>query len=207
MFVARNLYQPLPVLLTLTYPSSFPTDGAKVKRDWACMRKWLTRRGLGGLMVLEFQERGAPHLHAYISGEVAKEAVRSAWYAIVGSCDPKHLQAGTRIEALRKPHALLMYVLKYAGKMKQKIVPPEYDNVGRFWSLFGGVQVKPHEQLHGDRASMAPVVRLVRNLVNTRRAAAGVPPRRDKGRWGFWAWDVGPAMAVWCGRVGLAEYA
>jgi hypothetical protein len=198
----RNLSEPLPVLLTLTYPLEFPADGRKVKRDWRCMRKWLTRRGRGGLMVVEFQERGAPHLHVYINGRVDKDAVREAWWEIVGSGDANHRKAGTRVEKLRQGHAMLMYVQKYISKQQQKQVPEGYENVGRFWSLFGGVQVTPEQVLHGTRESLAPVVRVVRNLVNSRRRSKGVRLRRGRGHCGFSAWDTGPPMIDYLKRLG-----
>jgi hypothetical protein len=198
----RNLSEGLGVLLTLTYPSEFPMDGRKVKRDWRCMRKWLTRRGRGGLMVVEFQARGAPHLHVYINGRVDKDAVREAWWEIVGSGDADHRKAGTRVEKLRKGHAMLMYVQKYLTKQKQKEVPAGYESVGRFWSLFGGVQVVPEQVLHGTREALAPVVRVVRNLVNSRRRSKGVRLHRGRGHCGFSAWDTGPPMIDYLKRLG-----
>jgi len=59
--------------------------------------------------------------------------VSGTWYRIVGSGDYKHLQAGTRVERVRKPGGASRYAVKYALKMYQKLVPAEYQNVGRFW--------------------------------------------------------------------------
>ena len=201
-FIARNL-KPLGVLLTLTYPSEFPCDGNVVKRDWAAMRKWLCRRGLGGLQVLEFHERGAPHIHAYLSGRVDKKEVAEAWYRIVGSGDLKHLAAGTRIEKLRKMNAMSMYVVKYISKERQKQVPEGFENVGRFWSLFGGVRLTPECVLQGERSAVAPVVRIVRGLVNSRRRRSGIKPMHDRGGRGWQAWEVAPAIIAYCDRLGV----
>jgi len=45
----------------------------------------------------------------------------------------RHLAAGTRLERIRKEHGARNYAVKYAFKMKQKMVPAAYQNVGRFW--------------------------------------------------------------------------
>lgn len=68
---------------------------------------------------------------------IDRNAVASAWYRIVGSCDPKHLQAGTRIELFRKFAARGSDVPLYAAKIEQKTVPAEFQNVGRFWGTWG----------------------------------------------------------------------
>jgi hypothetical protein len=98
---------------------------------------------------------------------------------------------------------MLMYVLKYATKMQQKDVPDGYENVGRFWSLFGGVKVESLQVLEGARAAVAPVVRLVRNASAARRRSVGLRPRHDWGHVGFQAWDVGPALLAWAARLGI----
>lgn len=210
-FKARNV-EGLVTMVTLTYPGEFPTDGRKVKRDWAAARRWLVHRKLGGLWWLEFQERGAPHLHVYLTGVVNKDDLARAWYRIVGSGDERHLKAGTRIEAIRSTHAVAAYATKYATKMEQKDVPASYQEVGRFWGLFGGVKVVPIKQLQGwsDRIEeetgevdgsgdvVHEVVRIVRKAYQVRRRNRGLrPPRRDNGRWSFIAWDVGPAIKAY----------
>lgn len=57
------------VLITLTYPADFPLDGRLVKRQvkelW---RRWEREYGERprGIWGLEFQDRGAPHFHAFL---------------------------------------------------------------------------------------------------------------------------------------------
>ncbi|QTR49217.1 rolling circle replication-associated protein [Candidatus Thiothrix anitrata] len=147
---ARNVPEgSFEAFLTLTYPQDFPTNGKKVKRDLAAMRKWLKRRQIGGFWFLEFQKRGAPHYHLFLSnyplGGVA--AVSKAWFKIVGSQDPKHLDwhmgrlsGRPCLEYMRKPHAASFYATKYASKQEQKNVPEGYSDVGRFWGIFGGMR-------------------------------------------------------------------
>ncbi|MDX9988871.1 hypothetical protein [Thiothrix unzii] len=135
--------------LTLTYPQDFPTDGLKVKRDLSAMRKWLKRRRIGGFWFLEFQKRGAPHYHLFLSNYPlgGVKAVSKAWFKIVGSDDPKHLDwhlgklsGRPCLEKMRKPHAASFYATKYAAKQEQKDVPEGYSNVGRFWGTFGSMR-------------------------------------------------------------------
>jgi hypothetical protein len=189
---ARNVTG-LRVLVTLTYPATFPTDGRRVKRDWSAMRKWLARRAVGGLWFLEFQERGAPHIHAFLTGPVSKESVAAAWYQIVRSGDIKHLRAGTRIEALRSVNACGAYASKYAAKQSQKVVPVEFRSVGRFWGLFGGLRLQRVEVV-GHLIQVSGSIRVARRGYEAARRSIGRRGIKDRGRWGFTAWNMGPMM-------------
>jgi hypothetical protein len=86
VFTARNVTG-LTHMITLTYPSDFPSDGQTVKKHLERFRHWLTRRGIGGMWVLEFQSRGAPHFHIWTDGAVNKKDLSEAWYSIVASGD------------------------------------------------------------------------------------------------------------------------
>jgi hypothetical protein len=215
LFTFRNVVG-LRVLLTLTYPGQFSTDGREVKQDWDNMRRWLSRRGLAGGWFMEFQQRGAPHFHVFLTGEVRKEEVAGAWYRIVDSGDERHLRAGTRVEALREIHAAGAYAAKYLKKQEQKEVPEEFSNVGRFWGLFGGLSVEPvaivssDERLDTETGEIVPgravqAARVMRRWVNSKRRAAGRRRFRDSGRQGFTAWGGGPAMARYLGRSDLVS--
>jgi hypothetical protein len=217
LFTFRNVVG-LRVLLTLTYPGQFSTDGREVKRHWDNMRRWLVRRGVAGAWFMEFQERGAPHFHCFLTGEVAKEDVALAWYQIVGSGDHRHARAGIRIEALRELHAAGAYAAKYLKKQEQKEVPEAFQNVGRFWGLFGGLAVELVAQVdNGERLDAGtgevvpglavPAARVMRGLVNARRRAAGRPRFKDSGRQGFTGYGCGPAMFAYLKRVGGFIYA
>lgn len=69
------------------------------------------------------------------------------WYRIVGSGDSRHLAAGTSTERLRSARGGAFYAVKYAMKMKQKAVPRDYRNVGRFWGNSRGVKPEPEKTL------------------------------------------------------------
>ncbi len=197
-YTARNLESgAITTMLTLTYPGEYPTDGLKVKRDHAAMRKWLTRRGIGGLWVLEFQERGAPHFHAFLTGPVDKDEISKQWYRIVGSNDERHLRAGTRIERIRKPHAVAVYVSKYCAKSQQKEVPVEYQSVGRFWGLFGGLKAKEEIVAVGTIRELATFVRTLRRGYEAkRRTWRNSKKWKDGGEKGFMAWGMGALARV-----------
>lgn len=155
-FVASNSAVVFRTMITLTYPKEFPNDGKQVKANLREFLTWL-KRDTGGcayLWFLEFQIRGAPHVHVLIDwhGKRGTDALRcmrfrisAQWYRIVGSGDYKHLQAGTRVETLRKPDGARRYAVKYAAKMRQKAVPPAYRNVGRFWGCTKGVVPEPEQ--------------------------------------------------------------
>jgi hypothetical protein len=87
---------------------------------------------------LEFQRRGAPHYHIFLNWAPSKEWVSSRWYEIVNSEDIRHLHAGTRTEKLNSGRAgTISYASKYAAKLEQKTPPPGYENIGRFWGVYG----------------------------------------------------------------------
>lgn len=147
-FVASNTTIELDVMVTLTYPREFPANGKTCKRHLNAFLQFLRRRirPLSYLWFFEFQRRGAPHFHLlYRSGGVTidKLDVSERWYSIVGSGDVRHLSAGTRIETIRCRDGARRYAVKYAAKMRQKIVPDGFRSVGSFWACSRDVRPKP----------------------------------------------------------------
>lgn len=148
-FVAANTPVTFGSMVTLTYPRQYPSDGKTVKRHLRAFLQSLRRvnKDVQYLWFCEFQKRGAPHFHVLIAGiEVTKERqkwVSQRWYDIVDSNDGRHLQAGTRFERVRKKDGAKRYAVKYAYKMRQKVVPEGYRNVGRFWGHSSGVKPEP----------------------------------------------------------------
>lgn len=125
--------------MTLTYPSEYPKDGLKVKRDLKVMSQRLKRNGIEiAGWKQEYQERGAAHYHAivYLDGELTneiKQFISKAWFEVVGSNDGKHLRAGTRISKINSRDHLLCYLNKYIEKEKQSKPPSDFINPGRVW--------------------------------------------------------------------------
>ncbi len=120
--------------VVLTYPSEFPLDGKKVKRDLFAFQKWLKRKRIDDYFWgLEFQKRGAAHINILIPSFIDGDEIRQAWFKIVGSSDQQHLTYGAQIEAIRDKSKLKTYIVGYQYKQEQKEVPEEFKNVGRFW--------------------------------------------------------------------------
>ena len=96
----------VPAMVTLTYPGDWETvapDGASVKRQMVLWRKRFQReRGepVRYLWKLEFQRRGAPHIHLWMtpphtigrSGRPFREWLSHAWAEIVAHPDPRAIR-------------------------------------------------------------------------------------------------------------------
>lgn len=130
--------------IVFTYPSDFPCDGKKVKRDLIAFRHWLRRKGVKHYFWgLEFQDRGAPHINFLIPNDISADSdqVKRAWFKIVGSSDSNHLIYGASVEPIRDKSKLKTYIVGYQYKAEQKTVPSEYQNVGRFWGSSESVKI------------------------------------------------------------------
>ncbi len=147
-FVASNTSIEFLSMLTLTYPRDYPSDGRLVKKHLNSMLGRLRRKyaPLDYLWFLEFQKRGAPHMHLLLTPDIRRsdqEWASSTWYKLVKSGDRKHLAAGTNWETVHTPNGAKHYAVKYAMKMAQKHVPKGYRDVGRFWGHSSRVKPKP----------------------------------------------------------------
>ena len=155
---------------------------------------------------LEFQRRGAPHWHCLmvlpltVKGQPITKVVSRQWYEAVGSKDPKHLAAGTRIdfdESIKgtDPLRVALYFAGYStntagGKDKsyQFEVPEGWadsnGSVGRWWGKFG---VEPAEQeVRIDAQAVVEIKRLFRARERAQRGRVNVEdlaPERKR------AWD------------------
>lgn len=154
-----------PVFITLTYPSEWESvvpDGSTFKKHIKELRaRYLNdfREELIGLWKMEFQRRGAPHLHILTSLNYNPNDLREwlswTWADIVNHPDPlekaKHEAAGTRVDAWpefprEKANLIAIYFSKHSSpnaksvKDYQHNVPQlwkEADDVGRFWGYWG----------------------------------------------------------------------
>lgn len=134
-------------MVTLTYPHNYERDGRKSKeqlkrfvqelkreqeRQGANMSRW------GVFWFMEFQARGAIHYHLFTTDPIERKWLSRRWYDICGTEDPRHLAAGTNVEALKSGrHGTCSYAAKYAAKSEQKIIPDDIKNAGRFWGVSG----------------------------------------------------------------------
>ena len=144
LFSAFNASVEWLAFVTLTYPAEFPTDGYVVRMHRNTFLTNLRREypGIRYLWALEFQARGAPHIHLLADRFIDLNWLSQTWYQVVDSKDERHLRAGTRVESVRGREQGASYMAKsYTSKWAQKYVPPEYLNVGRFWGASRGLVV------------------------------------------------------------------
>ena len=157
----------LPAMVTLTYPGDWLTvapTGGYVKRHMKALRKRYQRawgEDWSAVWKLEFQRRGAPHVHllctpphghAQTTGQTFAVWLSAAWAAVVNHPDPeqrrRHERAGTGLdyaEGLRAtdPRRVAAYFTKHglmASKEYQHHVPAEWSEPGtgpgRFWGVW-----------------------------------------------------------------------
>lgn len=151
--VCRNSGHLIKSQFCLTYHEAWPLDGREVKKN---LNAFITQvvRAYGPsfhyLWALEFQQRGAPHIHFFMSIKPKRNDrafLAALWVRIIG--------AGPTCLAFHDHPANFFkwdmsngnYLSKeYLAKSVQKGVPEVFQNVGRFW---------------GHSRSMKPVVVVV----------------------------------------------
>jgi len=148
-FKALNAKQPLISQFCLTYHNIVPKDGRETKSHLNRFLNKFRRMWPDSvyLWVLEFQGRGVAHYHVFLSLPVTRENHRKLadmWADVV---DPSNDQ-------LRKFHLHSRnfinwdmgsgrYLTKYLDKARQKDVPENFANVGRFWGTSRGIVGDP----------------------------------------------------------------
>lgn len=144
-------------IVTLTYADIFPTSGLNVKMQLNTMLTWLRSAyaTFSYVWVLEFQKRGAPHIHivtnlfepqTWARKEFAYKWARISspkqwaeelyperdWEALQKRVYKVHAHPRTW-EAIRDPGGAVKYIIKYCLKTTQKQVPFAFRDVGRFY--------------------------------------------------------------------------
>lgn len=148
-------------IATLTYGIEYPLWGGRVKADLNRFLVWYRRQSLGAYVwVLEFQARGAPHIHMLIEGvepprtkagflfrkEFAEAWVRAvkapevSYSSLRSRSSTTHRKAMVAVhthpkawEAIAHKNGAAKYMVKYCLKCRQKDVPANYQDVGRFY--------------------------------------------------------------------------
>lgn len=140
------------IMVTLTVPH-VETDGALFKRKLDRFLDYAMRAAPAGASItwfLEFQHRGAPHVHLLTNFRIRKEWVSAVWPRMwkdrlmelfgVSEGLGTHTvmeRTSTRCEWLRSSAVMKRYAVKYSAKTDQKSVPENYEHVGRFWGIRG----------------------------------------------------------------------
>jgi hypothetical protein len=190
-----------PFILTLTYPNTFPSSGREVKAHWELMRKWLIYRKLAGFWFLEFQRRGAPHIHVLLTGYIDDSLVKKHWIKIIKASaeDVEKIMSysrnGAHVEIVRNAERCqLSYACKYAAKMEQKNVPEQFLDVGRFWGFFGGLKLVEILEWSATEQELAYYLRIIKGMETGNRRRWGGIKRRYPGKVGWTSFGVSQAF-------------
>jgi hypothetical protein len=180
----------VPAMVTLTYPGVWEVvapDGKALKAQVAKLKRRYRRawgESLVGAWKLEFQKRGAPHVHVFMvpphgvargrgvgAGLAFRHWLSVVWADVVDHPDPveyqKHLEAGTGVDyekSLRCTDAkrLAVYFGKhgqYRDKEYQHVVPEAWraagKGPGRFWGYWGLRVLAVAAELTGENYQLA----------------------------------------------------
>lgn len=179
LFVVAETTVNFASMMTLTYGRVYPRSGKDVKSDLnrllTAMRTRYARAGQKApsyLWFLEFQRRGAPHIHVLITvlpGDIMTRKDFAKMWRVAQKLEIRlreegyedreiakevkkveavhgHLRAW---EAIRSERGATRYVAKYALKTKQKNIPTDFQDVGRFfgWSRDVAADIQPVAEL------------------------------------------------------------
>lgn len=143
LHVCRNSGHLIKSQFLLTYHEFWPEDGKRVKAQlnhFITVVKNRFGRDLSYLWCLEFQDRGAPHIHFYSGIDPSSEA--GILLANIWALTVLRLQEDSPLYRFHSHPSNFMpwnmksgsYLAKeYLAKAQQKSVPEEFQNVGRFW--------------------------------------------------------------------------
>lgn len=198
--IARNAYPALISQFCLTYHEANP-DGETAKKH---LHAWLAalRRaapGVGYLWILEFQSRGVPHFHVWLTVPFSVDLWKrlgKAWNRVAEPESPEHLWWHTeeRFDRRKGLQRSFMpwemngagYLRKYMSKEAQKCVPEGFGWVGRFWGCTRALVPDPVEFDADDLpADVQDVTRTLSKWVEARRRRGAALARKiahEKGR-------------------------
>jgi hypothetical protein len=196
--IAQLKKHALPLFLTLTYPNEYPVEAKVYKYHLHHFMIWLFRRwpGAGAIWKLEFQDRGAPHFHAFLWGMNQADYVEMAhkWYQIVGSGDKLHL--AWHLGLLGGDNKPCLEVIrswfgtkKYASKELGKIQGLQDKEAGRVWGVRGNVPFSNLIEFKIDIKTALEFRRLYRRYTG-----------QVSRRFGFWGYGFCADWLRWIGQ-------
>jgi hypothetical protein len=197
---ASNAMPQLVSQFCLTYHEANP-DGPTSKRHLDAWLKALKRAsfGVGYLWILEFQTRGVPHFHVWLTTPYSEDLWKrlgTAWNRIAEPDSPEHLWWHTLPRLNRSTGKLERafmvwdmkgagYLRKYMSKKAQKSVPEGF-KPGRFWGSTR--DLVPESIKFAPEDLLTPIEDITRILSkwkeSKRRRAASMGRKiaKDKGR-------------------------
>ena len=137
-FMAANASPGLISQFGMTYHNRVPS-GREVKEHLNHFFKRLRSEysGIGYLWILEFQERGIPHFHLWLTLPVSYELHKfmgGIWNIIAEPESEEHLRFHMHSKNfISWDMRSAGYLCKYLDKDHQKRVPENFEGVGRFW--------------------------------------------------------------------------
>ena len=156
--LARNASPALVSQFCLTYHQRNP-DGETAKRHLDAWLKCFRRAcpAAGYLWILEFQSRGVPHFHVWLTVPYSVDLWKrlgAAWNRIAEPESPEHLwwhtEERTDPKTGKVQRSMLDwdmkgagYLRKYMSKEAQKCVPAGFGWCGRFWGATRGLVPDP----------------------------------------------------------------
>lgn len=157
---------PWQFIATINYGSIAPTDGIEVKKHLDSLLTWITRRKISLLWKMEFSLSGRPHFHLVLTDRLAHRDLQTHWAGVIGDKPTRHL---VRVEGIREPDSIPWYLSKEKGD-PQNWVPPEFDNVGRFWG-WRGPDAKPKAlaMIEAAESEIAPVIRIAKKIAEQKK--------------------------------------
>ena len=197
---ASNAMPQLVSQFCLTYHEASP-DGPTCKKHLDAWLKALKRAspGVGYLWILEFQTRGVPHFHVWLTepySEKLWKCLGAAWNRIAEPGSEKHLWWHTeaRVDpATGKLQRSYMawemkgagYLRKYMSKKAQKAVPEGF-KPGRFWGstrdlVPDAIKFAP-EDLPAPIEDITRILSKWKESKRRRAASMGRKIAKDKGR-------------------------
>lgn len=178
LFQARNSGHHITTQFCCTFHDSWPLDGKDLKKMLQAFIKRLKRRfgrDIHYLWCLEFQERGAPHIHFYSDIPLGKENhlfFTESWLAVSNQtgdkeCRKFHDHHKNFFTWEMKSGAYL--AKEYISKSIQKQVPEQFKNVGRFWGSSRNMvpdfsTIDPRDYEEGVQDAINRSVRIVTKL-------------------------------------------
>lgn len=136
-------------MLTLTYHVDFPLTGQESKNHLHAVLIKIKRMGIKFLWVLEWQGRGYPHYHIWLSKELIKEEkeyIVSTWLNVTSYYNyteaSKEYHYSESIYTKWNINVSINYAVKYAYKSEQKGLPLNVATYGR-WYGHSRMKIEP----------------------------------------------------------------
>lgn len=201
----------LPLFITLTYPSFFPSPG-EAKKNLQAFFERLKRAfpEAGELWKMEPQERSAPHFHMLAWGVELMDLfcwVPKNWYEIAGHGDENHfkwhmglLGNGNKhcVQQVESWRGVWNYAAKYLGKVQEV---PGWEWPGRFWGVINKDVIPFGEErsvLMG-RREVLTIQRYQRTFVGKLRKKGKIKFRNAR------TTKIFCDASQWAGKLGLKE--